>query len=153
MKIGNMFIVLLFCGTVILTAQTSVTDIAGFRAYRWDTPYAEMSQGLVKSSSFNPGFKGFEKTGDDMHFAGVEAHTIIYLFKKDKLNCVSLGYYNKQLDSLLINLKSMYGEPRATVNDFLKNYEWHFPSTVMVLSYFAANESDKSVALGLRKPK
>lgn len=152
MKLRNMFMVLLLSAAV-LSAQTNVTDITNFRGYKWDTPYTEMSQGLVKSSSFNPGFKGFEKPGDDMHFAGAKAHTIIYLFKKDKLNCVSIGYYNNQLDSVLTNLKTVYGEPIATVNDFLKNYEWHFPSTVMVLTYFSANDSDKSVALGLRKPK
>ena len=129
-------------------------DIKGFRDYTWDTPYAQMSEGMQKTKGFNPGFnRGVEKTGDDMVFAGIEAHTIIYLYKKDLLNCVSIGYYNHQLDSVLTNLTALYGEPKATVNDFLKNYEWYFPSTVMVLSYFAMNESDKSVALGLRKPK
>lgn len=153
MKIRNLFIVSLLSATMLLIAQTPRGDVTGFRGYAWDTPYAAMSEGMEKSSSFNPGFKGYEKPGDDMVFAGIRAHTIIYLFKKDKLNCVSIGYYNDQLDSVLTNLKAIYGEPKATVNDFLKNYEWYFPSTIMVLSYFAANESDKSVALGLRKPK
>ena len=129
-------------------------DINGFRDYAWDTPYAQMSEGMQKTKGFNPGFnRGVEKTGDDMVFAGIEAHTIIYLFKKDLLNCVSINYRNDQVDSVLTNLTERYGEPKATVNDFLRNYEWHFPSTVMVLSYFLMNESDRSVALGLRKPK
>ena len=148
----NLPFLILFLILTALYAQVP-QDIPGFREYKWDTPYAQMSEGMEKSSSFNPGFKGYEKPGDDMMFAGVEAHTIIYLFKKDLLNCVSINYYNHQVDSILTNLSEHYGEPRATVNDFLRNYEWHFPSTVMVLSYFLMNESDKSVALGLRKPK
>lgn len=150
MKIRAVLCCMLLVGVLL---QAAPPNIDGFRGYKWDTPYAKMAEGMVKSSSFNPGFKGYEKPGDDMLFAGIRAHTIIYLYKKDLLNCVSIGYYNRQLDSVLTNLTALYGEPKATVNDFLKNYEWYFPSTVMVLSYFAMNESDKSVALGLRKPK
>ena len=145
--------VILALAGVLLFAQTEPVDIDGFRGFKWDTPYAKMSEGLQKSSSFNPGFKGYEKPGDDMLFAGVRAHSIIYLFKKDLFNCISIGYYNNQMDSVLANLSGKYGPPRATENDFLRNYEWYLPSSVMVLSWFVANESDKSVALGIRKPK
>ncbi len=58
------------------------TDVDGFREYKLGTPFDEMSEGLVKSSSMNPGYKGYEKPGDDMMFEGIEAHTIIYMFKK-----------------------------------------------------------------------
>ena len=128
-------------------------DITGFRGFLWDTPYADMSEGLVKSSSMNPGFKGYEKQDDDMFFANMEAHTIIYLFKKNVFNGVSINYYNSQLDSLVFHLTALYGEPKTTINSFIQNYEWYFPSSVMVLSYFVMNESEKSVALGIRKPK
>lgn len=146
-------IILIFICMSVVFALDIPSDITGFRGFSWDTPYADMSDGLVKSSSMNPGFKGYEKPGDDMIFANLEAHTIIYLFKKDKFNCVSINYYNKQIDSLVTNLTAMYGEPKTTINPFLQNYEWYFPGSVMVLSYFVMNESDKSVALGIRKPK
>jgi len=137
----------------IAVAQDAPTDITGFRGFAWDTPYRDMSEGMVKSSSINPGFKGYEKPGDDMIYAGIKAHTIIYLFKKDKFNCISIGYYNNQVDSVVANLTELYGDPQYTVTPFVTNYEWDFPSSIMVLSYMTFNESDKSVALGIRKPK
>lgn len=137
----------------IMSAQDTSADITGFRGFEWGTPYSEMSEGMIKSSSMNPGFKGYEKPDDDMIYAGIEAHTIIYLFKKDKFNCISVGYYNNQVDSVVANLTELYGEPEYIVTPFVTNYEWYFPSSIMVLSYITINDSDKSVALGIRKPK
>jgi len=73
-----LIIVLAFVSSLVM-AQT---DVDGFREYKLGTPFDDMSEGLTKSSSLNPGFKGYEKPGDDMMFEGIEAHTTIYLFKK-----------------------------------------------------------------------
>lgn len=146
-------IVLLIFTFAVLMAQDVSKDIIGFRDFAWDTPYTEISEGMVKSSGINPGYKGYEIPGDDMEFAGLEAQTILYLFKQNKFNCISFVYKNDQLDTLINNLTKLYGEPKATLTPFINNYEWHFPSSVMVLSHFPMNESDKSVALGIRKPK
>ncbi len=142
-----LIIVLAFVSSLVM-AQT---DVDGFREYKLGTPFDDMSEGLIKSSSLNPGFKGYEKPGDDMMFEGIEAHTIIYLFKKKKLHVVSIGIHNDDVEKAAAAFTAKYGEPSFTENAFIKNYEWEFPSSKIVLSHFLTNPSEKSAAIGIRK--
>ncbi len=142
-------LILLFASfSSLVLAQT---DVDGFRQYKLGTPFEEMSEGMVKSSSLNPGYQGYEKLGDDMMFEGIEAHTIIYMFKKKKLHVVSIGIHNDDVEKAAAALTAKYGDPSFTENAFIKNYEWEFPSSKIVLSHFLTNPSEKSAAIGIRK--
>jgi len=119
----------------------------------WDTPFDEVSEGMTKSSSKTPGFKGFEKAGDDMNFEGIEAHTVIYLFKKNKFVGASMGITKGQVDDAVALFTEKFGEPRFTDTPFLKNYEWVLDKSVAVISVFPTNKSEKSATMAIRKPK
>jgi hypothetical protein len=131
----------------------SQADIDGFRGKKWDTPFEQMSEGMQKSSKFNPGFKAYEKDRDDMLFEGIKANTITYLFKKELFAGVIIAIYNKDVEKVVAALTSKYGDPKLTETSFLKNYEWVLPSTDLVVSYFISNASEESASIGIRKQK
>lgn len=135
------------CG---LFAQEGVDN---FRGIQWDTPFDEVSEGMTKSSSKTPGFKGYEKAGDDMNFEGIEAHTVIYLFKKNKFVGASMGITKDQVDDAVALFTEKFGEPKITDTPFLKNYEWVLDKSVAVISYFPTNKSEKSATMAIRKPR
>jgi len=125
---------------VISSAIFAQKEITEFRGIKWDTPFSEISEGMVKAKTMTPGFKGFAKEGDDMNFAGAEAHHITYMFKKNLLYGVCFAYYRKDLETVVENITAKYGEPKATETFLLDNYEWMFEKTMITLTVFKTGE-------------
>jgi len=146
-KIIQLVLLVMLCPVVY--AQS---DLNGFRNFTWDTPFTQMSEGMVKSKSITPGYESYEKTGDNLLFEGLTSRSILYLFKKGLFKGVTIGLYNKDVDVAVQKLTKKYGEPKYTETPFLKNWEWHLNSAIIALSFFPTNKNDESAAIGIRKP-
>ncbi len=126
-------------------------DADGFRQYKIGTHFDQMSEGMERSKSLNPGFRGYEKTNEDFDIGGIEAHTIIYMFKKNLLQVVSIGIHNEDVEKAVGLISEKFGEPQYTETPFIRSFEWAFDKTTIVLSHFPTNTSEKSAAIGIRK--
>ncbi|HPD65139.1 MAG TPA: hypothetical protein P5050_05710 [Bacteroidia bacterium] len=149
MLIKKLLIVLL----LIPVAAYCQKDIDNFRNYKWDTPFAQMSEGMTPTKSSTPGFKGYEKANDNLMYEGIQAASIIYLFKNGLFTGVTIAIFKKDVPKALANLKAKYGEPKTTQTPFLNNYEWYLEKSVIVLSEFPTNTSEPAASIGIRKPR
>lgn len=128
-------------------------DIDGFRDYKWDTPFSKMSEGMKATSSKTPGFKGYEKDGDNLTYNGFKAKSIIYLFKKDLFIGVTIALSNDDYDKVVKYYTNKYGESKYTEMPFLKNHEWHSDKSMVTIAFLPTNKDDHSVALSIGKER
>ena len=124
-----------------------------FRDLTWGTPFSELQDQLVKSSNKMPRFKSYELKNDVLEYEGIAVHLISYGFRKGKLEAVSVGLYNKDVEAVVAVLTEKYGEPKKVETPLLMNWEWHPERSDIAVSYFPTKKGDKGAAIGFSKSR
>lgn len=128
---GILLIIVLSISSICLGQE----KITSFRGLDWGLQYSEVKDQLepVKTRT-TKGLKPFKKIDEVLVFEGIEVENILYLFKKEKFVAATVAMHNDNLDSIISIFEKKYGEPKFTDAFILKNYEWHMPSAIIVVT-------------------
>jgi len=129
------------------------SDISGFRNWKWDLPFSQVSEKLTPSKEKLPRFDAFDKKVEVYNFEDVTAHLITYGFKDDKFTAVNISIYNKDLKHILKVFTKKYGPPKMVDTPFLKKYDWQLKSSDLSITYLPSKKGDKNTSIGISKKR
>ena len=147
------FLLLLIFSLPFFSFGQTHADIDGFRGIKWDTPKSDFSFELVKSKNRIPGYKAYDKKGENFNFEGITAHTITYAFEDELFYAINIGIEKKDLKAIIAKFTSKYGEPKAKESPIIVNYEWYLEKTMISVTYLPMVQGTKTVTIGIGKLK
>jgi hypothetical protein len=132
-----------FLAYMILAFAVSAAaeDVNGFRGFSWGSDVKAMQSAdpkLVEGHmGVMPGVKAYQRTEEELNFAGVKAETIIYTFYNDKFTSVSIDFRGFDNNEKLLDFcKKRFGPATASAVLRLEQYaSFDSPKTGAMLLY------------------